>query len=53
MTVERGQPNRDALKLKQRKVVAAASYIAAGAQVKYEKYDPFIPTSLASFGTHC
>jgi hypothetical protein len=41
------------MKLKMKKVVAAASYIAAGVQVKYEKYEPFIPTSLPSFGTHC
>jgi hypothetical protein len=37
---------------KLKKVVAAASFIVAEVQVKYEKYDWFMPTSLRPPG-HC
>jgi hypothetical protein len=35
------------------KVVAAASFIAAAMQVKYEKYDWFLPRRLGPLRGHC
>jgi hypothetical protein len=39
-------------KIAEDRVVAAASFVVAEVQVKYEKYDWFMPTSLRPLG-HC